>query len=63
MVMGLPPLSLHSCSVEVIVSPWPLHEFWPGPGLVAVLHALLPLQSLAPVHLTFAGCEDDEVVP
>ena len=52
--IGFPPLSWHSFSDEAMVRPWPLHEFWPGPGLLAPLQALLPLQSLFPAHFTFA---------
>src|SRR5713226_7287357 len=56
MPCGLPPLSVHSLSEVVTTYPWPLQEFCPGPGLLAVLHALFPEQSLPPTHLTLAAC-------
>src|SRR5579875_2201365 len=51
---GCPPLFWHSLVVEVRMKPLPAQEFCPGPALVAVLHALCPLQLFAPRHLTLA---------
>jgi hypothetical protein len=59
---GLPPLSAHSLALAVKMNPFPAQEFRPGPGLVAVLQALVPLQPFAPRHFTLpcwpaVGCE------
>lgn len=48
------------CSVEVVTNPLPLQAFFPLQSFCALLQELLPLQSLAARHFTFAGCEEPE---
>ena len=50
--MTLPPLAVHSLALAASVQPRPLQEFWPLHDDDAVLHALVPLQELMPLHFT-----------
>jgi hypothetical protein len=49
---AVPPFASHADFDFAGNHPWPLQEFWPLHALLAVLHALLPLQELIPVHMT-----------
>ncbi len=44
------PFCFLQASAVDSTQPVPLHEFWPAQELAALLHALLPLQSVMPEH-------------
>jgi hypothetical protein len=48
----LPPFAMQAAFDFVGSHPSPLQEFCPLHALCAVLHALVPLQELIPVHMT-----------
>jgi hypothetical protein len=48
----LPPWALQVASSLASVQPCPLQAFWPLHEEDAVLHALVPLHELAPLHFT-----------
>jgi hypothetical protein len=50
----LPPAVLHASIEAALTQPWPLQLFKPLHELLAVLHSDVPLQLLAPAHLTSA---------
>jgi hypothetical protein len=45
-------LVVHSLAFAALAQPRPLQEFWPLHDEDAVLHALVPLHELMPLHFT-----------